>query len=113
MSYIQNILGTDRFALIRYCADGTEQIPEDDEVCGFPGPPDEDAEDAEVVVGRSDAFISLASGESHTIGPFHFYPNHYFLTEFDAGAKYSYQYIGGEIPWWDWGTKEVGQIFLL
>lgn len=110
MSYIRDILGTDRFDLIRYGADGTEQIPEDDEICGFPGPADEDAE---LVVGKSDGFISLASGESHTIGPIHFYPNHNFLKEFDAGAKYSYQYIGGEIPWWDWGTKEVGQNFLL
>ena len=99
---------TDRFALVRYGVDGAERISEDDDVCGFPGPAEEYTE---VIIGRSDAFISLAPGESHTVGPASLYPNHYFLKEFEAGTRYSYQYIGGEISWWDWGTKEVGPVF--
>ena len=77
-------------------------------MCGFPGPAEEHTE---VVIAKSDVFISLAPGESHTTGPIHFYPYHYFLKEFEAGVKYSYQYTGGEISWWDWGTKEVGHVF--
>ena len=48
--------GTGRFALIGYGVNGVEHIPEDNEVCGFPGPAEEDSE---VVVRRSDGFISL------------------------------------------------------
>lgn len=88
--------------------DGAEQIPEDDEVCGFPGAVEEYSE---VLVGKNDAFTSLAPGESHTTGPIQFYPNHYFLKDFEVGANYSYQYTGGDISWWDWGTKEVSQVF--
>ena len=92
--------------MIRYSVNGAEQIPDDDDACGFPGPPDEDAK---VVVGKSSTFISLAPGESYVAGPIEFYPDHNFTKDFEAGAKYSYQYIGGDISWWNWGTKEVGR----
>ena len=105
-SYISDLIDSDRYALIHHTKNGPERIAEED-VCGWPGPPDGDAT---VIVGKDHDFVSLAPGESHITGPIHFYPNHDFLEDFQVGEKYSFQYTGGDISWWDWGTLEVSQI---
>ena len=93
----------DRFALVQHTQHGPEEL-EEGFVCGFPSFPDEDQK---ISVGKSDTFVSLLPGESHTTGPINFYPHHDYDEEFELGERYQYQYIGGEIKWWDWGTKEV------
>ncbi|KAJ6488251.1 hypothetical protein C8R47DRAFT_511183 [Mycena vitilis] len=49
-------------------------------------------------------FTSLAPGESKTTTVTQIFEN--WTEDFELGMKYTYQYIGGEISWWDWGTFE-------
>ena len=105
-SYIFDLTDSHGYALTHHTKNGPERIAEDD-ICRWPGPPDADAT---VIVDKNHGFISLAPGESHIIDPIHFYPNHFFLEDFQVGEKYSFQYTGDVISWWDWGTLEVSQI---
>ena len=70
------------------------------------GSPDWTRGPSEVIAGE--AFDCLTPGQSLTwhlrTGQFCFENE---ALDFWNGERYTYRYVGGEITWWDWGTKEI------
>ncbi|PVI03665.1 hypothetical protein DM02DRAFT_625714 [Periconia macrospinosa] len=92
----QFLLG--RYILLRQRPQGPEWSREEC-ACTLINVPDE------IFVGQNSRFISLALGECHTTTS-RIWPDTEFVENLELGADYSYQYIGNEIAWWNWGRKE-------
>ena len=100
-TWITDMFDTNRYVLLQDGENGLEWIPEDESgTGGFPG----FVED--IIVGEDGRFESLAPGKSITYTT-RLYPDFKFVDDFQKGQKYSWQYVGGDIAWWDWGSKEV------
>lgn len=97
-TYLSDFL-SGRYILLRHRPQGPEWIREEN-ACTLVNESDE------IFVGQDSRFISLAPGECHTTTS-RIWPDTEFVENLEVGVKYSYQFVGNEIAWWDWGTKEV------
>lgn len=111
-TYLYDLVGSNRYGLFLREDNNNnttwKRIPEDP-ACGLSltsAPDDDDDNKNKVVVGQDSNFLSLKPGESHSTTR-RIYPDHEFVEDFEVGKTYSFRYLGGEISWWDWGTKEV------
>ena len=64
-----------------------------------------------ISVRESDGFQTLLPGESFTHTSSHLSQVSFETVDripvYNIGERYTYRFNGGEISWWDWGTKEV------
>ncbi|KAJ6476659.1 hypothetical protein C8R47DRAFT_1220146 [Mycena vitilis] len=97
-----------KYALLTCPDEGsTGESPEEiieKELCEFGAWPwDSDPEVKTIPIADESLFQSLAPGESTQIAWCVFDG---YSEDFQLGRRYTFQYVGGVITWWDWGTAE-------